>query len=529
LAQESAQVGSISDSMVMRVLCTFLSAMTVTLFVMLSMLSAAAQQTSSRQCDDGECFADVEEVPLVQLQKPCSGKTRKEKREPKTQAPSGTFGGSIDWVKEAAVRIYPELHPDIQAEFEAPAAPVFDKLSNSDWLPEHSCDMMQSSCPFSNISQTNWTIVYPGGNSMCMWGSPYGFLVKRGDPDKLLFYFQGGGGCFSSSALGQMCYKELTFEAPAGILNTDDPQNPFKGWTVVYPMYCDGAVFGSNATQEGWPPIPGATTSKAQLRGYYNARATLDWVKANFGHLSNLFVSGDSAGAMGAQLWAKTILSELDFDLASVVPDSYVGVFPPSFGPKCQEYGLCDLPLLGSDALIQMCRRGKISIMSIFNDTITTFAGEPTIRFGMISSKYDFVQMTYYSAFAISYPDVHALPLNPWGGPSRNRFYGMANAVFQEYNKNDNFKLYLVSATMHTYTELDVVYNASTVSWNSRSSTSAPMIDWISKFIPPGENAEDRCDGKGPSSIGFLNIPHCGGSFTHPIANCNNAYCATFL
>merc|ERR1711920_608459 len=151
-------------------------------------------------------------------------------------------------------------------------------------------------------------------------------------------------------------------DPPSGILNMNQQYNPFYGYTLVHAMYCDGGVFGSNATVKGWPPNKGNRTPDAQLRGYYNFRATLDWVKRNFpGKLQHLFVSGDSAGAVGAQLWAKTILNELQYELAGIVPDSYAGVFPKApFANMIKQYGYCELPLAGTDELVQMCRDSKI-------------------------------------------------------------------------------------------------------------------------------------------------------------------------
>jgi len=41
--------------------------------------------------------------------------------------------------------------------------------------------------------------------------------------------------------------------------------------------------------------------------------------------LTDLAVTGCSAGAMGLQLWIDALLEEISFEQAGVVPDSYLG------------------------------------------------------------------------------------------------------------------------------------------------------------------------------------------------------------
>jgi len=66
-------------------------------------------------------------------------------------------------------------------------------------------------------------------------------------------------------------------------------------------------------------------------KGQANAQATLDWIKqqqTNGGlatTLSELVIMGCSAGSIGAQLWATTVLDTLSWEKAAVIPDSYAG------------------------------------------------------------------------------------------------------------------------------------------------------------------------------------------------------------
>ncbi len=42
-----------------------------------------------------------------------------------------------------------------------------------------------------------WNTFEPGGETTCSDGSPFRFFARPGDPEKLLVYFQGGGGCWA--------------------------------------------------------------------------------------------------------------------------------------------------------------------------------------------------------------------------------------------------------------------------------------------------------------------------------------------
>lgn len=176
--------------------------------------------------------------------------------------------------------------------------------------------------------------------------------------------------------------------------------------------------------------------------------------------------------------------------------------------------------------LAQVCLDGNIGIMPIFNDTLNTFATIPKIQFGLISSKYDMVQMLFWDAVAITFGDYLQL-LNPVGPLAQKKFYGYLNDIVTEYVKNGNFDMFWVNANMHTYTELDLVYAASTKSFNSTKGPDPSMIDWLKTFTEPGQNAGQQCYGVLPKQLGILNWPNC---HTHVLqkdltADCTNTDC----
>ena len=51
--------------------------------------------------------------------------------------------------------------------------------------------------PATSSLSPGWNELTPGGETICSDGSEYRFFARPGDPEKLLVYLQGGGGCWS--------------------------------------------------------------------------------------------------------------------------------------------------------------------------------------------------------------------------------------------------------------------------------------------------------------------------------------------
>jgi hypothetical protein len=86
------------------------------------------------------------------------------------------------------------------------------------------CNITTSeACPLSDMKKDSTTLVLPGGNTRCIFSdsSPFAFQVIPGDSDKLLFYFQGGGGCWNklSTSPVPMC---TTDSSPADLSGAFD-------------------------------------------------------------------------------------------------------------------------------------------------------------------------------------------------------------------------------------------------------------------------------------------------------------------
>jgi hypothetical protein len=191
-----------------------------------------------------------------------------------------------------------------------------------------------------------WTKVLPGGKTRCARGGPYAFWIRRGDPKKLLVFFQGGGGCFDqrSCAVGSTWFDDRIDDVDnpqwqGGVLDLQRPANPFRGWSVLYIPSCTGDVHvGTRLVDYG--------TVKVHQKGWWNSRASLSRAYEEFPNPNVVFVTGCSAGSVGsafhfdaiARRYPRARLAQLGDSLAFVFPRRIQlndwgthGVFPPFF------------------------------------------------------------------------------------------------------------------------------------------------------------------------------------------------------
>ena len=160
----------------------------------------------------------------------------------------------------------------------------------------------------------------PSGPS-CIVGTPYSVFTKAGDPNKLLILLQGGGACWDDFYnCNPVVESQVPPPPPVGIwgdsLDTGAGviENPLADFSILYLPYCDGSVFtGDNdvfdpdypeaaAAQLGVPPelIPPVRYH----RGMQNLAAGIDVGKELFPNAQKIFLTGSSAGGVGAASFA---------------------------------------------------------------------------------------------------------------------------------------------------------------------------------------------------------------------------------
>jgi hypothetical protein len=168
-----------------------------------------------------------------------------------------------------------------------------------------------TAAPATPVLPAGWTKIEPGGDTICSLGTPYAFFVHPGTVNRLVVYFQGGGGCWDAAS----CSIPGTFDEsvtdsdnpenfPEGMGDSDNPDNPFKDWFGVFIPYCTADIHWGNSTQTY--TIGGEDTTFYH-KGFVNFSAVLDWIGANFEKPEKIFVSGCSAGGAGSIIGAAHI------------------------------------------------------------------------------------------------------------------------------------------------------------------------------------------------------------------------------
>lgn len=177
--------------------------------------------------------------------------------------------------------------------------------------------------PLADLTE-GWNTITPGGSTTCSDGSPFRFFVRAADPTQLVFYLQGGGGCWNAQTCdpqGNPTYTMTAIEelpAPStdesgeepayGISAFNHPENPFADHSFVFVPYCTGdvhigdrdAVYEAAATDDA-----PAREFTIHHRGYTNGRAALDWTYEHFLGPETVFVTGSSAGSIPSPVYAR--------------------------------------------------------------------------------------------------------------------------------------------------------------------------------------------------------------------------------
>lgn len=215
-----------------------------------------------------------------------------------------------------------------------------------------------SSLPALTDLPQNWTKIEPAGDTRCAHNTPYAFWVHPGTTNKVIIYFQGGGGCYSAETCGLAgSYKDAVTDndnpayTTSGIFNFNRPENPFREYTMVFVPYCTGDVHAGNraetyTTQSGH-------TFDIYHRGYVNAHTALNWVYDNFEQPDSIFITGCSAGSIGSilhtphviQHYPETAVIQLgdsgggltSYILWDIDADYDAGDYFPSWIPNMQE------------------------------------------------------------------------------------------------------------------------------------------------------------------------------------------------
>lgn len=175
--------------------------------------------------------------------------------------------------------------------------------------------------------EEGWNRFEPGGETVCSDGSPFHFFARPGDPEKLLVYFQGGGGCwtgatcdrdleptYSTTAVAELIEAKAGEPRPeramSGIFDFTRDDNPVSDYSMVFVPYCTGDVHLGNTTATYEAPATDdheAHEVTVEHKGFVNATAALDWTFGAFVDPETVVVTGSSAGSIPSPFYAALV------------------------------------------------------------------------------------------------------------------------------------------------------------------------------------------------------------------------------
>jgi hypothetical protein len=163
-------------------------------------------------------------------------------------------------------------------------------------------------------SYNAWQKVEPPG-VVCGNNSQYKFFVNYSDKsDNLLVVLEPGGACWDYESctgkngirgaanvdgLADDHHKLAPFISP--FLNRDQESVSTGDWNFVYIPYCTGDVHTGNAVATYTDT---ATNDSVEFHhdGHHATQEVVAWLDANFTHVPKMFVTGCSAGGVGAMV-----------------------------------------------------------------------------------------------------------------------------------------------------------------------------------------------------------------------------------
>ena len=165
------------------------------------------------------------------------------------------------------------------------------------------------------------------GGPQCLRGGEYRMATREGRGRELMIFLEGGGACTRRFCAATETASNERFRSRRGILDNSDSQNPAADFDVAYFPYCDGSVFSGDRDYDD----DGDGVLDRFHRGVQNTSAGLDVAAGVFPTPSLILLTGNSAGAYGAN-YALPLVRKLWRDVPiRMLNDSGVGIATPGY------------------------------------------------------------------------------------------------------------------------------------------------------------------------------------------------------
>lgn len=317
------------------------------------------------------------------------------------------------------------------------------------------------------VQAQDWEEHVPGGDCQCGDGADFRFYSRVADPEKVMLFFQGGGACFSLATCNPDDPSYTTVatglqpESGSGVFDFENPDNPFRDWSMVFVPYCTGDVhLGDNTNTYG----PGVTVNH---KGYVNGKAAFDYMVEAFPDATEVFVTGSSAGGVPSPLFGGLASDAYpDADIAVLADASGVYADNPAVNVAIGNLwgafnNTPDWPEIEGQ------QPEDFSIPGLF---VNSGLHDPDIRFARYDNAYDEVQQSFSSLAGLSNGDLLDII--------------QANEAFIE-DAGVPVASYIAPGTDHTILGYDGMYDLEV--------DGVSFLDWLNGFVAGEETPDVAC------------------------------------
>jgi hypothetical protein len=328
----------------------------------------------------------------------------------------------------------------------------------------------------TGLVQNTWNWV-PFEKARCRDGSMTGigvYPVPRSR--KLMIFLDGGGACFNAITCSA---NPATFDAgsfaafaagpraSAGIMNRNNPSNAVRDWNFVYVPYCTGDVHSGNQPAGTVDGVPGMQ----QFVGYENIRQYLARIVPTFSGVSEVLLTGQSAGGFGAvnnylqvaRAFAPITVHDLD--------DSGPPIAPPHV-PLCLReatYSLWNLDRVAADCGLD-CSEGA----GLANLPIHLARKFPRAAFGLLGSTGDATVRLFYG-----FGQNDCAPLSAPSPVTVEQYTAGLQDVRARLSPYANFGAFFFDGTAHTTLTTDEAFR-------TLASGGVRFTDWLEQLVHSG-------------------------------------------
>ncbi len=351
--------------------------------------------------------------------------------------------------------------------------------------------------------------IYPG---CALPGSEYAFYFKPGIEDKLVVFFNGGGACWNSTT----CLTSLQSPLPAyvpsvnapgnapqnlkGVFNLDNPDNPFRDWSILFLPYCTGDVHIGSKDTSYIPDFGAGPAVTIHHRGFDNFLYSGNWLQQHYPQLNpdKVVVAGVSAGAYGATLNYPYVRAAFPESKSYLLADAGVGVLTTDFiraainGPNSSWGAQANLApwVPGFSILPNM---GGDSFMVLAYSLLTSHY--PLDKFSEFTTAWDAVQPVFYNIM------LHPTDIQQWPNltPSLLTTWAIKARLFTALETSaSNFRFNIMPGCIHTILKSDRFYSV--------VNQGVPFTAWINAAIT-GRGPSTAADWKNLSCNARMDCP----------------------